>query len=97
MTNKKVLTVAIAAALTGALALTSNVVADKKSFNFKAIDESANADNWDAAVPWKLPKGFEQAKKRFPHINWNEVLKSGILKKLEELKKFEELKQRGEL
>ena len=60
MTNKKVLTVAIAAALTGTLALTSNVIADKKSFNFKPIDESANAADWDIAAPWKLPKGFEQ-------------------------------------
>ena len=61
MIKKKVLTVAIAAALTGSLALTSNVIADKKSFNFKPIDESANAADWDPAAPWKLPKGFTQS------------------------------------
>ena len=50
-----------------------------------------------ATLTISLPKGFEQAKKRFPHINWNEVLKRGIVKRVEELKKFEELKKRGEL
>ena len=50
-----------------------------------------------ATLTVSLPEKFEQAKKRFPYINWNEVLKRGILKRLEELKKFEELKQRGEL
>jgi len=44
-----------------------------------------------------LPGEFEKAKIKFPEIDWNEVIKQGILKRLEELKKFEELKKRGEL
>ncbi len=30
------------------------------SFNFKPIDSSANAADWDATAPWKLPKGYTQ-------------------------------------
>ena len=41
------------------------------------------------------PKELERLKKEYPTINWNEVIKRGILKRLEELKKFEELKKRG--
>jgi len=48
-----------------------------------------------ATLTISLPEGFEAAKKRFPTINWNEVLKQGILKRLGELKKFEELKKKG--
>ena len=31
-----------------------------KSFNFKALSESANAADWDATAPWKLPRGYTQ-------------------------------------
>jgi len=31
-----------------------------KTFNFKELDSSANAANWNAEKPWKLPKGFTQ-------------------------------------
>ena len=31
-----------------------------KSFKFKALTESANAADWDATAPWKLPKGYTQ-------------------------------------
>ena len=48
-----------------------------------------------ATITVSLPKEFEEAKKKFPETDWNEVLKRGILKRLEELKKFEELKKRG--
>ncbi len=48
-----------------------------------------------ATITVSSPKGFEDAKKRFPETNWNEVLKAGILKRLGELKKFEELKRKG--
>ncbi len=44
----------------GAFFMSSNVLADKKAFNFKSIDASANSVDWDAAKPWKLPKGFTQ-------------------------------------
>lgn len=32
----------------------------KNTFKFKPIDSSANAADWDAAAPWKLPKGYTQ-------------------------------------
>lgn len=48
-------------------------------------------------ITLSLPQEFEEAKKRFPEVNWNEILKAGILKKLVELKKFEQLKERGKL
>ncbi len=46
-------------------------------------------------ITLSLPKEFEVAKKRFPDVDWNEVLKDGILKKLEQLEKFEELVKKG--
>jgi len=48
-------------------------------------------------ITLSLPKEFEEAKKNFPKVNWNEVLKAGILERLEELKKFKELKKRGKI
>jgi len=39
--------------------------------------------------------GYEEAKKKFPEVNWNEVLKAGLLRRLEELKQFEALKNEG--
>ena len=52
----------LATAITAALTVTSAVHADDRnnSFNFKAIDSSANAADWDATAPWKLPKGYTQ-------------------------------------
>ena len=44
-----------------------------------------------------MPKEFERMKKERSDINWNEVLKQGILKRLKELQKFEELKKKGVL
>lgn len=41
------------------------------------------------------PKELERLRKEYPDVNWNEVMKRGILNRLEELKKFEELKARG--
>ncbi|MCI0507336.1 MAG: PhoX family protein [Gammaproteobacteria bacterium] len=60
MFSKKLLVTAIAAAVTGSLALTHNAFADKNSFIFKPIESSANSADWNPAAPWKLPKGFEQ-------------------------------------
>jgi len=58
MNNKHLLTSAILTALT----VSGAVHADHKnnSFNFKQIDSSANAADWDASAPWKLPKGYTQ-------------------------------------
>lgn len=61
MIRKNVLVIAIAAAISSALVLTNSVMADKKSFNFKPIEESANSADWDATAPWKLPNGFVQS------------------------------------
>ncbi len=50
-----------------------------------------------ATITLSLPREFEEIKARFPYTDWNEVIKRGILKRLEELKKLETLKNRGEL
>ncbi|MDI6738535.1 MAG: hypothetical protein QME12_08570 [Nanoarchaeota archaeon] len=44
------------------------------------------------SVPTELLK---EAREKFPHINWNEVIKRGLLRRLGELKKFRELKEKG--
>ena len=57
MFNKKIAACAVAAAL----AVSGTAVAHGyKTFNFKPIDGSANAADWDQTAPWKLPKGFTQ-------------------------------------
>ena len=61
MIMKKTLISTIVVALTGSIVLFSNAVADKNSFEFKAIDSSANKADWDQTAPWKLPKGFTQS------------------------------------
>lgn len=50
-----------------------------------------------ATLTISAPKELERLKKEYPDVNWNEVMKRGILRRLEELKRFEELKERGEL
>ena len=40
-----------------------------------------------ATITLNIPE-LDRMRKKYPHINWNEVLKRGILKRLEELKKF---------
>jgi hypothetical protein len=51
--QKKLIAVAIAAALTSG-------VASAEAFKFQPIDSSASADEWTAEAPWKLPEGFSQ-------------------------------------
>lgn len=48
-----------------------------------------------ATLTISAPKELEELKRKYPTTDWNEVMKQGILKRLEELKKFEELKKRG--
>ena len=56
MLNKSLLVAAIAVAISGPAS------ADQKNnFNFKPLKESANAADWNAAAPWKLPKGYTQS------------------------------------
>jgi len=52
----------VASAFAAALSVSSVAQADDRnsSFNFKSIDSSANAADWDATAPWKLPKGYTQ-------------------------------------
>ena len=50
-----------------------------------------------ATITLSVPEKYNELKKRYPDVDWNEVLKMGILKRLEELKKFEELRKRGAL
>jgi len=63
MMKKKMLAGLIAVAMTGAMALSTNVLADRghHGFNFKPIDSSANSADWNPAAPWKLPEGFTQS------------------------------------
>ena len=42
-----------------------------------------------------VSKEFKNELDKFPDINWSEVMKAGIMKKLEKLEKFEELERRG--
>lgn len=46
------------------------------------------------SVPTELLK---EAREKFPHIDWNEMIKRGLLRRLDELKKFRELKEKGML
>jgi hypothetical protein len=50
-----------------------------------------------ATITVSVGDELERVRKKFPDVDWNEVLKRGLLKRLEELKKFEELRKRGEL
>ncbi|MAT64631.1 MAG: hypothetical protein CMN57_03200 [Gammaproteobacteria bacterium] len=59
MLKRNLLACAIAATLASGVA-----VADDRGhhgFNFKPLDASANAADWDPAAPWKLPRGFTQS------------------------------------
>lgn len=57
MLEKSILASAIAVAMT----VSASAAAEKKgSFEFKPLDESANAADFDPAAPWKLPRGFTQ-------------------------------------
>lgn len=64
--------------------------------DFNVLIESSGGNKM-ATFTVSVPKEFAEAKKQFPHINWNEVLKRGLIRRLEELKKFRELKARGAL
>ncbi len=50
-----------------------------------------------ATLTITAPKDLKRIKKEYPHINWNEIMKQGILDKLKELQKFEKLKQEGKI
>ncbi len=48
-----------------------------------------------ATITISVPEKYNELRRKYPDVDWNEVLKRGILKRLEELKKFEELKRKG--
>ena len=55
----------LVSAMSAVIFVSGSAIADKyknedNNFNFKAIDQSANAGDWNASAPWKLPKGFTQ-------------------------------------
>jgi hypothetical protein len=59
MFKKSLLASAIAVAV--AVTVSGAAVADHKGgFEFKPIDGSANSADFDAAAPWKLPRGYTQ-------------------------------------
>ena len=41
-----------------------------------------------ATITLSLPKEFEEAKKKHSQVDWNKVIKQGILEKLEKLDKL---------
>lgn len=47
-----------------------------------------------ATITVHVPE-LKRLRKEYPTVNWNEVMKRGILRRLEELKKFDELKSKG--
>jgi len=47
-----------------------------------------------ATITLSLPKEFEEAKKKHSQVDWNEVIKQGIL---DRLKRLEKLMERGKL
>lgn len=59
MIKTKVLALAIASSLS----VSASVSADSffNGFNFKELDSSANAADWDQTAPWKIPKNFTQS------------------------------------
>lgn len=50
-----------------------------------------------AKVTLSIPKELKEKLDKLPEVNWPEVFRRGIKKKIEQLKKFEELEARGEL
>lgn len=42
-----------------------------------------------------ITKDLKEKLDKMPQVNWSEVAKEGILRKLEKLEKFEELDKRG--
>ncbi len=50
-----------------------------------------------ATITLSMPDRFNKTKEEFPLVDWNEVVKRGICRRLEELKRFEALKTQGEL
>ncbi len=50
-----------------------------------------------ATITISLPEEFNEIRKKFPEINWNEVLKMAIIKRLIKIEKIKELNEKGEL
>lgn len=50
---------------------------------------------WMKRVTFSIPKELKERLDRHPEINWSEVIKEGIKKKLLKLEKFEELESKG--
>jgi hypothetical protein len=63
--RKRLVSMAVAVILNGAGQAASVAVAAQGSqsgpFGFTPIDASAHSAGWNAAAPWKLPRGFSQA------------------------------------
>ncbi len=46
-------------------------------------------------MTFSIPASLKERLDKRPEINWPEIFKQGILKRLDELKKFEALKAQG--
>ena len=60
MNTKSLLASAIAVALTVSATAQADDHKKNNRFNFKPIESSANAADWNASAPWKLPEGYTQ-------------------------------------
>ena len=49
-----------------------------------------------AILTISAPQELNELKKKYPTVDWNEVIKQGILRRLEELKKFEDEYKKAE-
>lgn len=50
-----------------------------------------------ATITISLPKEFDEIKRKFPEINWNEVLKRAIIKRMIKIEKLKEINEKEEL
>jgi len=48
-------------------------------------------------VTFSIPKELKKELDKFPEVNWREVIKAGIKKKIAKLEKFERLENEGRL
>ena len=50
-----------------------------------------------AKLTLSIPKELKERLDKMPEVNWPEVMRAGIEKKVKQLEKFEQLVNRGEL
>ena len=51
----------------------------------------------NTTITVSMPDEFEKIRKQHPYINWNEIIKQGLLNRLSELKKFKMMQENRRL